>query len=52
MLGKHYLKAWSKTTWIITKSSRESQLYGVIKGSSEGMGLVTVAGDLGMELKT
>ena len=32
--------------------SGEIELYGVIKGSSEGLGLVTLAGDLGMELKT
>ena len=54
MLGKHCIKAWSKTQSqsIIAKSSDESELYGVIKGSSEGSGLVTLAGDLGMEIKT
>ena len=52
MLGKHCIKAWSKTQSIIAKSSGESELYGVIKGSSEALGLLTLAGDLGMELKT
>ena len=52
MLGKHCIKAWSKTQSIIAKSSGDSELYGVIKGTSEGLGLVTLAGDLGMELKT
>ena len=52
MLGKHCIKAWSKTQSIIAKSLGESELHGVNTGSSEGLGLVTLAGDLGMELKT
>ena len=51
MIGKHCLKAWSKTQAIIAKSSAESELYGIIKGSSEGLGLVTLAGDFGSEVK-
>jgi len=51
-LGKHCIKAWSKTQSIIAKSSGESELYGVIKGSSEALGLVTLAGDFGIELNT
>ena len=47
MLGKHCLKAWSKTQSIIAKSSAESELYGIIKGSSEGLGLVALVGDFG-----
>ena len=52
MLGKHCLKAWSKTQSIIAKSSGESELFGVIKGSSEALGLVTLAGDFGHVLRT
>ena len=51
MLGKHCLKAWSKTQSIIAKSSAESELYGIIKGSSEGLGLVALAGDFGSSVK-
>ena len=40
MLGKHCIKAWSKNQSIIAKSSGESELYGVIKGSSEALGLL------------
>ena len=36
MLGKHCPKIWPKTQSIIAKYSGESELYGVIKGSSEG----------------
>ena len=50
MLGKHCLKAWSKTQSVIAKSSGESELYGIIKGSSEGLGLVTLASDFGEKM--
>ena len=52
MLGRHCIKAWSKTQSMIAKSSGESELYGVIKGSSDALGLVTLAKDLGMEIDT
>ena len=52
MLGKHCIKAWPKAQLIVAKSSGESEVYCIIKGSSEGLGLVTLAGDLGRELKT
>lgn len=50
MLGRHCLKAWSKTQSVIAKSSGESELYGIIKGSSEGLGLVTLASDFGEKM--
>ena len=50
MLGKHCIKGWAKTQAIIAKSSAESELYSVIKGSCEGLGLQTLLGDLGIEL--
>ena len=52
MLGRHCINSWSKTQSIIAKSSGESELYGVIRGSSEALGLVTLAKDLGMEINT
>ena len=52
MLGRHCIKAWSKTQKIIAKSSGESGSYGVIKGSSEALGLVTLAKDLRMVINT
>ena len=51
MFGKHFVKAWSRTQSIIAKSSGESELYGVIRGSPEGLDLVTLAGDFGVEFK-
>ena len=52
MLGQHCLKAWSKTQSIIAKSSGESELCGVIKGSSEGLGLIALAKDFGVDIST
>ena len=52
MLGQHCLKAWSKTQSIIAKSSGESELFGVIKGSAEGLGLITLAKDFGVDIAT
>ena len=50
MVGKHCIKAWSKTQSIIAKSSAESELYGVIKGSSEALGLATMTRDFGQDM--
>ena len=52
MLGLHCIKAWSKTQAVVAKSSGESELYGVIRGSTEALGLVALASDLGSELLT
>ena len=52
MLFRHCWKAWSKTQSIIAKSSGESELFGVIKGSAEGLGLIALAKDFGVEIAT
>ena len=49
-LGKHCLKAWSKTQSIIAKSSVEHELLGGIRGSTAGLGLVSAALDFGEKL--
>ena len=46
------MKAWPKTQSIIAKSSGESELFGVIKGSSKGLGLIALAKDFGVEIAT
>ena len=45
--GGHLIKAWSKTQSILAKSSAESELYGVVKGACEGLGVNTLLRDLG-----
>ena len=51
MLGTHVIKSWSKTQAVIAKSSGEAELFGVVRGSTEGLGLITLCGDLGTEMK-
>ena len=48
MIGTHCLKICSKTQATIAKPSVESELYGVIRGSTEGLGLATMCQDMGL----
>ena len=47
MMGRHCIKSWSKTQSLVAKSSGESELCGVIRGSTEALGLATLIADLG-----
>ena len=51
MLGYHCIKAWSKTQALVAKSSAESELYGIVKASTEALGMLTLIEELGEELK-
>ena len=51
MRGSHCKKAWSKTQAVIAKSSAESELYGVVRGACEGLGMKTLLKDLGSEVQ-
>ena len=46
LLGSHLIKAWSATQGVIALSSGEAEFYGIVKGSSVGMGVQSVLGDL------
>jgi hypothetical protein len=48
-LGSHLIKAYSKTQAVIAKSSGESELYGVVKVSTEALGVSTLLEDFGMK---
>ena len=48
MLGSHLLKHWSSTQKVLALSSGEAELAGILKGTSEGMGLRSLAQDLGI----
>ena len=50
MLGGHQIKHWSTTQGVIALSSAEAELYGIIKATVQGMGLQSVARDLGEDL--
>ena len=48
MVGRCCIKAWSKTQSTIAKSSAESELLATVRGATEGIGLISLAWDLGM----
>ena len=45
--GSHYLKSWSKTQSLVALSSAESELYGLVKASSEALGFQSTIRDMG-----
>lgn len=45
--GTHCLKTWSRTQTVAAKSSAESELYGVVEGGCELLGVLALAGDVG-----
>ena len=51
MLGSHLVKHWSSTQKVVTLSSGEAELAGIVKGSAEALGLQSFAQDLGMDVK-
>ena len=51
MLGSHLIKGWSLTQAVIALSSGEAEYYGIVKGSSVGLGIRSVLGDLGCKTR-
>ena len=49
-IGKHCIKTWAKTQAVIAKSSAESELYGVVRGACEGLGIKTLCADMGSDV--
>ena len=49
-IGSHCIKAWAKTQALIAKSSAESELYGVVRGACEGLGMNSLCADLGSDV--
>ena len=47
--GSHYIKSWSKTQSLVALSSAESELYAIVKASSEALGLRSILQDMGKE---
>ena len=46
---QHLIRSCSKTQAVVAKSSGESELYGIVRASTEGLGMVTLLGDFGMK---
>ena len=51
MVGKHCIRTWSSTQPSVTLSSGEAEYYSMVKGTIEGIGLQTLAQDLGWSLE-
>ena len=47
----HVLKTWSNTQAAIAKSSAEAELFGIVKGSTEGLGFITLCEDIGIKVQ-
>ena len=50
-LGSHTNKTWAATQAVIALSSGEAEFYGVVKGASALLGLISLAADLGITPK-
>ena len=48
MGDRHCLKLWTKKQHVISLSTGESELYAAVKTASEGLGIHSVAKDLGI----
>eukprot|EP00972_Heterocapsa_arctica_P022987 3381419-Heterocapsa_arctica.AAC.1 len=46
MHGSHCVRTWSTTQSVITLSSGEAELYGIVKGASAALGFQSIANDL------
>ena len=51
MIGEHMVKSWSTTQAVIALSSGEAEYYGIVKGSSVGLGARSVLKDLGCNVR-
>ena len=51
MFNGHLLKSWAKSQAVVALSSAESELYACIKASSEGLGIMSMLADFGIESK-
>ena len=52
LLGSHCVRSWSKTQNTIAQSSAESELIAIVKAASEALDMMSLAEDLGMQVRT
>ena len=50
LIGDHLLNGWSKAQGLIALSSGESEPYATLSAVSEGLGMISIAHDLGIEI--
>ena len=51
MLGSHMVNGWSNTQSAIALSSGEAECYGLVNGSSTGIGMRGLVGDIGCKMR-
>ena len=51
MWGSHVIRTWSTTQSAIAMSSGEAEYYSMVKGSSMGLGIKSIASDLGVVMQ-
>ena len=51
MIGSHNVKHWAKTQTTVSLSSGEAELHGICAGTAQGLGLQSIAKDLGFHYK-
>ena len=49
--GSHLIKSWSRQQNLVSLSSAEAELYGLVKASSEALGIKSMAKDFGQDLQ-
>ena len=49
MLGQHLIGSWSSTQVVIALSSGEPEYYGLVRGSSIGLGIRSMLRDMGVQ---
>ena len=49
-LGWHFIKSWSTTQAVVALSSAEAELYALVKGAAQTLGMISVAKDLGIDI--
>ena len=50
-MGNHCLRTWSKTQSCVALSSAESELMGAVRGGVEGLGMVSILKDFGLDAR-
>ena len=51
MMGRCWVKSWSKTHGTIVQSSAESELLAAVLGAAEGIGLISLASVMSLDFK-
>ena len=51
MMNQHVVKTWSVTQDLIALSSGEAEYYGLVRGGAQGLGVISLLKDLGVDRK-